>query len=75
MSMNVKELIALLKKEKPEALVILSLDREGDLFSPLSKAKASIYRSVRPWYGELEDDAEPSKEDGTVAAVVLWPST
>lgn len=71
--MTVKELIELLQKESPDAIVVLSKDGEGNLFSPLNNVEPSAYRAVRPWYGELSTDP-PSVKDSTIAAVVLWPS-
>ena len=41
--MNVKELIALLEKEDPDDVVILSKDEEGNDFHPVYKIEKSLY--------------------------------
>ena len=74
MSLTVKQLIEKLKKENPDALVVVSHDSEGNSFSPLHQAEPSTYKADRnQWHGYLTESA-PSEADGTVAAVVLWPS-
>lgn len=73
MSMTVKQLIEALKKENQDALVVMAKDSEGNSYSPLHQAADCAYRSTKPWNGEIVD-GEPSEKDGTVAAVVLWPT-
>jgi len=74
MSLTVKQLIEKLKKENQDALVVVSRDSEGNSFSPLHQAEPSTYKAERNWHGYLTDGT-PSEADGTVAAVVLWPSS
>ena len=73
MSMTVKQLIEALKKENQDALVVMSKDSEGNSFSPLHQAQDTTYKATRAWDGQI-DDSKPSKKNGTVAAVVLWPT-
>jgi hypothetical protein len=74
MSMTVKQLIEALKKENQDALVVMSKDGEGNSYSPLHEARATTYKATRAWDGQIDDDSKPSKKNGTVAAVVLWPT-
>lgn len=73
MSMTVKQLIEKLKKENQDALVVVAKDGEGNSFSPLHQAEPATYKAERNWYGYIAE-GDPSEKDGTVAAVVLWPS-
>jgi len=57
-----------------DALVVMSKDSEGNSFSPLYESQATTYKATREWNGEIDDDSKPSKKNGTVAAVVLWPT-
>lgn len=70
--MTVKQLIAELRKFKPDAEVVLSRDEEGNGFSPLREVCV----------GNYEADANPRAPGEFVAAdladptnaVCLWPS-
>lgn len=84
--MTVGELIELLQKEDPEREVIISMDSEGNEFSPLSDYSPELYVPDSTWSGEIyleeltEEDiengyTEDDVYDGTdgVKAIVLWP--
>jgi len=74
MSKTVKQLIEDLKKENPDALVVMSKDGEGNSYSPLHESRSTTYKANNTWSGQIDDDSKPSKKNGTVAAVVLWPT-
>jgi hypothetical protein len=83
--MTVKELIKLLKKEDPSALVIMSKDGEGNSYSPLSSFWSGGYLADTTWSGEaglLEltevDEVEGYTEEdvleeGAVKAIIFCP--
>lgn len=80
--MKVKELIDILNKQDPEAIVIQSKDEEGNGFSPTYEIRDALYVEYSAFSGEvypsakdpyykdnneeLPDDADP--------CVVLWPT-
>ena len=51
--MIVKELIEALQKEKPDAIVIMSHDSEGNGYSPLSSIDTDTYTPDSTWSGEV----------------------
>jgi hypothetical protein len=83
--MTVKELIAVLSKQDPARLVVLSRDAEGNGYSPLRGMSTGAYVADCPWSGEvgLEEltdgdrhagySEEDVKEDG-VPCLVLSPA-
>jgi hypothetical protein len=84
--MTVRELLELLGKLDPEALVVLAADEEGNGFAPLAAAEAVAYHTdeeeVRlrgPLTDELqgqgygEEDVIDAPGNGWVWAVALWP--
>lgn len=81
--MTVRELIAKLQEYDPEAVVVMSSDREGNGHSPLDEIDASTYVPDTTWSGELwdpeYDEADPEDEDAwerpanAVPCVCLWP--
>lgn len=84
---KVSELIKILEKHKPESVVILATDAEGNDSTSLSEVTAQMYRAgTRSWDGQLyipkltpeliesgytADDLCP--DDNCQDAVVLWP--
>ena len=80
---TVKELIALLQKEDPERVVVLSKDGEGNGFSPFSDFGHGAYEPDSTYSGELgiEKLTDKLKEQGYteedvcdgIPALVLWP--
>jgi len=82
--MKVKELIELLKEENGERIVVMSLDGEGNSYSPLSSIGTASYLADSTWSGEvgLEELTENDKmwgytgedvmEDGE-PAIILHP--
>lgn len=73
MALTVKKLIEELQKLNPTTLVVMAKDAEGNAFSPAHQVQVSTYKAERSWHGYLVE-SEPSKEDGTVEAAVLWPT-
>lgn len=82
--MTVKELIQLLQKEDPDALVVLQKDGEGNGFSPLADLWDAAYREDTTWSGgvgikELTDAharggyTEEDVLEGAVDALILCP--
>ena len=81
--MTVSELIALLKKEDPERIVIMAKDTEGNGYSPLYGMWSGAYLAETAWYGEAgietltqtDIDEGYTKEDviDGVPAIVLVP--
>lgn len=83
--MQVKELIALLQEQKPEDLIILQKDSEGNGYSPLYGAEGCRYTADTTYSGEtglreLTDELraqgyteEDLAGDDAVDAVVLYP--
>lgn len=83
--MKVSDLIALLQKEDPNRIVIMSTDGEGNYYSPLSSADTCAYRAETTWSGEvgLEEPTEEDKRsgyseedvlEGGEPALVLYPT-
>lgn len=72
--MTVAELIAQLSKHKPDALVIMASDEEGNIYSPLSRLTVGGYIEDTTWEGDYKEgeDLERRKDDA-VACVALWP--
>lgn len=68
--MKVKQLIALLQEENPNAVVLLSRDPEGNGF-----AEADLSFGVGWWSAEEQEyqDGTADRLDGDVAALTLWP--
>jgi hypothetical protein len=50
---TVKEWIEILKKENPNALVVLSKDGEGNSYSPLDSIDVGVYVENNHWSGEV----------------------
>ena len=81
--MTVFELMAALSELNPDALVVLSSDRDGNGHSPLDVVDQSTYVPENTWSGELwdpeYDEADEKDEEawerpeGAVPCVVLWP--
>lgn len=77
--MKVKELINLLQQEDPERLVVLSIDEEGNGFSPLHQIEPSMYHDGEIGLEKLTTELllqgfsdEDVMTDGE-KVVVLWP--
>jgi hypothetical protein len=68
--MTVKELKKLLENIHDETIVVMSKDSEGNDYSPLAIVEILYYRGETSWYGEIFE----TKEEGTVPALVLWPT-
>lgn len=67
--MQVRQLIERLRDLPPDSIVILSSDREGNSFSPLSDLDANYnYVADTTWSGDLTEDYEEG-----VPAVILVP--
>ena len=86
--MKVKELIKMLKEEDPEREVIMSKDREGNDYSPLSDFGEGTYVPDSTWSGDIyieelteelekegftEEDLGPLDIEGRVKALILYP--
>jgi hypothetical protein len=79
--MKVKELIKILSKENPERVVVLSMDEEGNGFSPLSGVQRASFDEDEQNIG-IEELTDDHKEEGYseydllengIPALVLWP--
>jgi hypothetical protein len=53
MSITVKQLIKMLKKEDPNRLVVMASDSEGNSFTPLADISAGNYEETSEWSGEF----------------------
>ena len=64
--MKVKELIKLLSKEDPNAIVVCQSDSEGNNYSPLSCIESDGYVPDTTWSGErvIRELTEQLKRDG-----------
>lgn len=80
--MLVKDVIEMLQKCEPNALVVLAKDGEGNSFSPLDATQVGWYVAESEWdgsfYTEEEMDAEIDSDEedvdlNEIPAVVLWP--
>jgi hypothetical protein len=77
--MTVKELMAKLEEQDPDRIVVLSIDPEGNGFSPLYSVETYMFDSGEIGLEELTDElAEKGYSDDDVMdhgkkAVVLWP--
>lgn len=56
--MTVSQLIEQLQKLDPNFDVIISVDSEGNNYSPLADITVARYNATTPWYGEIEDFEE-----------------
>jgi hypothetical protein len=83
--MTVGELIIELQKLDPDFPVIMSEDAEGNGHSPLAEVWESMYFAEQTWCGtvhplseEIAESDQYTEEDeapeGSVRAVVLWPT-
>lgn len=70
--MTVSELIQVLKRHNPNALVVLSRDRGALACSPLSVVDSARYRAITSWQGVLSASDDLHGIDR--AAAVLYPS-
>jgi hypothetical protein len=66
---TVQELIRLLEKQHPFAVVILPKDREGNDYSPLDDIDTGYYEPENSYSGQVYE--EPS--DSSHTCVTLWP--
>lgn len=85
--MTAKELMDILATVRPDTLIILSKDGEGNGYSPLadmSRQEGTVYVAESTWSGEIHvppgEDADPEDietyEDAVaqgVHAICLWP--
>lgn len=81
--MLVKDLIALLQQQDPEAIAVLSSDGEGNNYSPVSAVSDGFYKGENTWSGSFYDERDQEEEEdedeedkccaGGVAAVGIWP--
>jgi hypothetical protein len=77
--MKVKELIKILKKADPDALVVVSSDGEGNNYSPVCDFDDSFrYEKDTSWSGVLvekddEDDEDGERWDAAEPCFVMWP--
>jgi hypothetical protein len=86
--MKVKELVSLLQKLNPEALVIVACDSEGNRFSPISSdlSGEGLFFPETSWAGEFYEGTEeelksdfgigPDEDDDfaqAIPAVCIWP--
>ena len=72
--MTVKELIGELSECNPDALVVMSIDGEGNAFKPVDSGLChGIYedREVRFY---LDAEGEEDIPDDECNAVVIWPT-
>lgn len=69
--MTVADLIDVLKRQDPSAIIILASDSEGNSFSPWADWSRGVYAAETEHSGEFIDDSEPAS-DG-VLCVTLWP--
>lgn len=74
--MTVGELLESLAGLKPDMLVVLQEDAEGNGYSPLSGAEIAYYVPLSTWSGEVysqEDLASEGHVAGGQDVLVLWP--
>ena len=72
--MKIKDVLDVLSKENPDALVILSRDGEGNSFSPLADWSRQGYSSSTPWSGVITGPEDESEGD-EVECICLWPTS
>lgn len=73
--MKVKDLLKILETMGSDALVIMSIDAEGNRFYPMDEngVSSAIYRPERAGHvGDIIDE-EDGREEGDVDAVCFWP--
>lgn len=74
MSLTIKQLITKLQAiENQDALVIMSSDSEGNSFGPIADVTEGGYHAETKWSGYVVDEMS-EKVEGTVPAVVFWPT-
>lgn len=66
--MNAGALITILKKYKPDALILMSSDSEGNNFSPLDTVISDHYNANNEWRPQPRPPFKLSKE-----GVFLYP--
>ncbi len=72
--MTVKELMEILSGCNQNAIVVMSKDSEGNRFSPLSGWGQGGYIRENDRYGEIVNEGDIEEGDGSVDAIVLWPT-
>lgn len=69
---TVENMIAMLQKLPPKALVVMSKDGEGNAFTPFSGYDQGLYTAENTWSGEFRgEDDEPDEDDDEEPTGVL----
>ena len=67
--LTVENLINILQNFNPERVVIISIDSEGNGFSPLSEVTMAAYFPLHPWDGEIGLE----EVEGGIPCIILEP--
>jgi hypothetical protein len=74
--MTVGELLESLAGLKPDLMVVLQEDAEGNGYSPLAGAEVGYYVPQSTWSGDVysqEDIDNGDAEEGGQDVLILWP--